>query len=89
MKTNLPECFTVAEVAAHLRIGEAKVRAAIRLGKLAAIDIGLGVGRRSERIEPAALAEFKKSLAVRKVLPAKRAKKDRWDPEIAAILGES
>jgi excisionase family DNA binding protein len=51
--------LTVAEVAARLRVGEDKVRAWIRKGEMAAVNVAAALcGRPQLRITPEALGAF-------------------------------
>jgi excisionase family DNA binding protein len=53
--------LTVAEVAARLRVGEDKVRAWIRRGELAAVNVAAALcGRPQLRVLPEALAAFER-----------------------------
>jgi len=77
MKSTLPACLTIREVAAYLRIGETKVRKLIRLKKLAAVDIGKATGRGQLRITQKALDDFQQSLLVSALTPKPRQKKEK------------
>jgi excisionase family DNA binding protein len=58
-KPVLSRGYTVAEVAARYRVGEDKVRAWIRRGELAAVNVaGVLCARPQLRITPEALAAF-------------------------------
>jgi excisionase family DNA binding protein len=74
-ETALARSFTVAEVAFRLRVGEDKVRAWVRRGELAAVNVAAALcGRPQLRITPEALALFEqqRSAALPPKLPRRR-----------------
>jgi excisionase family DNA binding protein len=74
----LDRCLTPRELARRWRTRPATVRAMIRRGALAAIQIGGRV-----RIAPESILAAEQTLAVK---PARRKPRERIDPEIAALL---
>jgi hypothetical protein len=77
-------CLSLRQAARYLRVRLEKVKLHIRRGELAAADLA-GPGERScPRIAPSAIEAFLRARTIK----AKQARRERVDPEIAAILGD-
>jgi excisionase family DNA binding protein len=75
--------YTVAEVAARYRVGEDKVRAWVRRGELAAVNVATVLCRRPQlRITPEALAAFEKRRSAAEGPTPRPARRRRRSAEI-------